>query len=224
MIHIIKKKEPNDFTTYRLEQNATYEDMPKEVKIHLKESLLEEQGGLCAYCMKEIDTFSMRIEHYCPKSKYPELQLTYSNLLAVCKGEGYISNKNSEKNCQPTCDNSKGDAELEINPLKEVCIKSISYKRDGEILSEEYQPDLDNILNLNGSLKRTREEAYKNFVIELKKAIISKRSGVKKKTKLLTDLHKSLKKSSPKNGYIGIKLWLIESWIEDRREKKLKNR
>lgn len=222
MILIIKKKEPNDFTTYRLEQNATYEDMPKEVKIHLKESLLEEQGGLCAYCMKEIDTSSMQIEHFYPQSKYPKLQLTYSNLLAVCKGKGYISNNDSGKKYQPTCDNSKGDFELQINPLKEVCIKSISYKPDGEILSEKYQHDLDNILNLNGSLKRVREEAYKNFNKELKKRVNRNKSGGKKKTELLIDLYNSYKESFKKNGYIGIKLWLLERRIEER--KKLENR
>ena len=60
--------------------------MPKEVKEKLRTSLLEEQGYICAYCMKKLeDDFSkVKIEHYIARNE--ENQLDYNNLLAVCKG------------------------------------------------------------------------------------------------------------------------------------------
>ena len=59
-----------------------------EVKIDLHQSLLKEQGFICAYCGKKIgkestDTFS--VEHFEVKSNQPNLTLMYSNLLGCCK-------------------------------------------------------------------------------------------------------------------------------------------
>ena len=42
MILISKNDEPRSFTTYRLSENASYANMPSDVKYDLKKSLLEE--------------------------------------------------------------------------------------------------------------------------------------------------------------------------------------
>ena len=60
-------------------------DADADVKKTLRESLLKEQGYLCAYCMRRInDAQDTKIEHY--KARTPENELQYHNLLAVCKG------------------------------------------------------------------------------------------------------------------------------------------
>lgn len=48
----------------RYQENARFDDMDTIVKKQLRESLLKEQGYLCAYCMKRIgDTKDVKIEH-----------------------------------------------------------------------------------------------------------------------------------------------------------------
>ena len=52
MIEIKKGREPDKLLQYRLQENASYEQMDKDVKEDLLEKLLEEQGHICAYCMR----------------------------------------------------------------------------------------------------------------------------------------------------------------------------
>ena len=51
-------------------------------------SLLEEQSGLCAYCMRKLENKgkTTHIEHWYPLSKDKERALDYNNMLAVCDG------------------------------------------------------------------------------------------------------------------------------------------
>ena len=84
MIHIKKGTAPKKFQEFK-QQNpqAHFDDMPPDVKADLRKSLLEEQGYLCAYCMRRIhdDHNEVKIEHYEPRNAQNELD--YSNLLAV---------------------------------------------------------------------------------------------------------------------------------------------
>ena len=93
--------QPNRFLEYKRQPNASYQDLPSDVKEILKKSLLDEQQELCAYCMRKITSNDMKIEHYYSQSSEPDKQLEYSNLLAVCKGFEGKSNK------QQTCDTKK---------------------------------------------------------------------------------------------------------------------
>ena len=58
----------------------------------LKESLLESQGHLCAYCMRRIDDADhVKLEHLYPQSLsisegHPEQTVDYSNMLVSCMG------------------------------------------------------------------------------------------------------------------------------------------
>lgn len=72
----------------------------------LRKQLLQEQQYICAYCgstipfvFNENGKEQMKTEHFEPKKgahAKPELQLTYSNLLAVCKGN---EQGKGEKHC-----------------------------------------------------------------------------------------------------------------------------
>ena len=77
MIHIKKSTQPKKFQEFK-QQNpqAHFDDMPPDIKAILRQSLLEEQGYLCAYCMSKICD-KVKIEHYEPRN--PQNELEYSN-------------------------------------------------------------------------------------------------------------------------------------------------
>lgn len=76
MIEIKKGKEPDKLLRYRQQAGASYEQMDKEVKDDLLNKLLEEQGHICAYCMRRIPESrklpigvpSATIEHWFPRN------------------------------------------------------------------------------------------------------------------------------------------------------------
>ena len=130
-------------------------------------ALLNEQGQLCAYCTRKIDMDNAHVEHIIPQSEAAGADdphsVDYRILLAVCDGfDGYAEGQ--------TCDRSRGDAPLVVNPLKPETLKGIRYRRDGWILSDDraVNQDLDRTLNLNQPLlvrnrKATLEALSKMF-------------------------------------------------------------
>lgn len=83
MIYIQKGNEPASLTEYKKQQYAYFDGCNKE---DIREKLLEEQGDLCAYCMRRIDKDHMKIEHWYPEDKLSEHErLDYRNMLGVCR-------------------------------------------------------------------------------------------------------------------------------------------
>lgn len=160
MIYIQKGNPPKKFQEFK-QQNpqAHFDDMPPDIKAALRQSLLEEQGYLCAYCMSKIRD-KVKIEHYEPRN--PQNELTYSNLLAVCMGNSAGNQREHQH-----CDTKKGNKHLHINPQNVDHIKQISYRSDGTIYAknnDDFNDDLNLTLNLNdeqGYLKANRESALK---------------------------------------------------------------
>ncbi len=130
MIYIQKKPEPDLLLKYRYQKNARFDDMDADVKKQLRESLLKEQGYLCAYCMRRIvDEKDIKIEHF--NARTPENELQYHNLLAVCRGgEGGPVKARS-------CDTKKGNRPIFINPLCKSDMNRIYYDNSGEIHSSD---------------------------------------------------------------------------------------
>lgn len=144
MILISKNTEPTSFTQYKASANAHFNDLPGTTKSALRKSLLEEQGFLCAYCMRHIEKDAdIKIEHY--EARNSDNELVYNNLLAVCKG-----NEGTKPEAQ-TCDTKKGETALHINPQNFGDMNSIYYDSQGKIYSEvsQYDKDLNDVLNLN---------------------------------------------------------------------------
>lgn len=52
MILIKKNRIPSSLVEYKRTINASFDNLPREVKDRLRTSLLKEQGYICAYCMK----------------------------------------------------------------------------------------------------------------------------------------------------------------------------
>lgn len=202
MILIKKKSEPHSLTTYKKTINASFDNQPSKVKEDLRKSLLEEQGYICAYCMKRIEeSTDIKIEHYEARNRTNEL--SYKNLLVVCKG-----NEGSSKERQ-TCDTKKGNRVLHIDPQKIGDISTIFFIRNGEVKSTNllFQKDLDEVLNLNdkfGNLISARKSALK--------ALQKKITPMNKKQ--IEKLYNKLKSAERKIEYVGILLWYLEKKIK----------
>lgn len=202
MILIKKNRIPSSLVEYKQTINASFDNLPKEVKDKLRTSLLKEQGYICAYCMKKLedDSSKVKIEHYIARNE--ENELDYNNLLAVCKGN------EGEPFERQTCDTRKGNREVKINPQVNSDILTIGYTSNGEIKSSnlDYQEDFDNILNLNDSfgLVKARREALNSL----------KRKLSKSKTHLKRDIIKRIytrySETEIKESYVGILLWYLQ--------------
>lgn len=83
-----------------LSDRKAYEKLGNPLKTYVRNSLLKEQGHLCAYCMRRIpderitdedtDLSNVYIEHWLPRStkggQRENKGLDYRNMLAVCSG------------------------------------------------------------------------------------------------------------------------------------------
>ncbi len=134
MKYIQKNQEPRSLTDWNQKLGGRIKDWKsfnKSVKNDVYESLLKEQGFICAYCSRPIIRTNCHIEHYRPKSVYKELTFTYTNLIASCQGE------DERKPRTPVhCGHKKGawyDEELMVSPLDPRCETYFRYIGSGEI-------------------------------------------------------------------------------------------
>ena len=164
MIYIRKGREPRSLTEYKKHPNATYDGYRE--KNDVRQALLEEQGYICAYCMRRIGKDSMKIEHWKAQNAIDgsgqKYALDYRNMLGVC-----IGNQSAVHEDQ-TCDTYRGNADLFVDPRNEEHINQIAYKADGTIYSNNscIDFDLNHRLNLNcerAYLKQGRKEAIRNL-------------------------------------------------------------
>lgn len=129
------------------------DDFPKNA---IKEILLHEQHGICAYCMRRIrmDGYS-RVEHLVPLSKDKNKAIDYSNMLGVCDGGERISGNQGHILC---CDAHKKETEITTSPLNKIQMDKIAYDKYGKIYTEPtdatMERDINEVLLLNGIQKK----------------------------------------------------------------------
>lgn len=158
MIWIDKQQEPASWIQRRLTPNVTYEATPD-----LRESLLKEQGYICAYCMRRIPTSDApheqaesKIEHLRSREHHPNLQMDYSNMVICCPGR-MVGNIH--------CDASKEEKDIQCSPLSQAAMSTIQYSNDGTIKSTNvvYDAEINDVLNLNvGVLKDNRKSVWES--------------------------------------------------------------
>lgn len=218
MIVVQRGKEPNSLLAFRKQNpDADYEDLPTNVLKDIRKQMWEEQGQLCAYCMKKInDSGVVRVEHCRPRHPQNEMEhnkketLDFKWMLGVCYGNSIEKGVKSE---DTTCDAHKGNAELTVNPFDELSVRKIKYKADGSIYSEDddINEDVTKTLNLNCqavSLPQTR----KNVLMAEKKRIMDKCKG-KSQDAFIRELERTYEKLVRERNlipYCGI----IISWLE----------
>lgn len=154
---ITKRTEPHSLTEHRAADHASYENF--QSKDELRAALVQEQRGLCCYCMGRVknDTSKTKIEHWQCQERFPAQELVYRNLLAACKGGEGRPKKEQH------CDTRKGNNDIKWNPAeRDHAIESrVSYSIDGLIQSddEEFDQQLNGILNLNTALLQTQRKS-----------------------------------------------------------------
>jgi uncharacterized protein (TIGR02646 family) len=188
MRNIPKKTEPTSLAQHRC---GTYSDYDNYVeKDDLRSSLVDEQRGLCCYCLQRIrsDSESMKIEHWQSQDLYPDRQLDYSNLLGACRGgEGQKPDKQH-------CDTRKGNLDLKFNPANtwHDVESKIHFLGNGIIEADDSQfsKEINEVLNLNeGALVRNRKAVLQAF----RQALMQNRSSD-------ANLRKELRKWNGDNG------------------------
>lgn len=220
MIEIKKSKEPKELLEYRLMDYSSYKDMPSTIKTVVLESLMEEQGHLCAYCMRRIPVKKgypkATIEHLNPQNAITEEEkLNYRNMIAVCPG-----NRSAADNNDKSCDAFRGslhvsEQRLTVNPLNAVTLKAIKYKGNGIIYSDDpiINADLDKKLNLNCkamSLPECRASALKALQEHVMKDHPGRSASNEYFRRLL---EKYTRENSNKTPYVGILIKWLESKI-----------
>lgn len=162
---IHKRKEPRALVEARV-AGVTFGTLDAATKGALRAQLVEEQGGLCCYCMARIRPETCRIEHYRPQSSFPDEGLAYPNLLAACHGN---------EGASPTlhhCDVRKGNRTIRFDPRHPSAhADGVRYGANGDIRVPDpaHQDELDHVLGLNlEHLKRNRKAADQAVLTRLK--------------------------------------------------------
>ena len=158
MIHIQKNNTP-DFLADFVAKNPTanYDsDSFKPFYFPLREELVKEQKGLCAYCCSRITTETSHNEHIEPRNMKngtkSRKSLDYNNIVASC---------NTSSTCGSHKENEYDESRF-ILPLDEGCEDRFSYDPDGYMNGDEYKISL---LGLNSyKLKRARKSIYKTIL------------------------------------------------------------
>jgi uncharacterized protein (TIGR02646 family) len=152
MKFIQKNPEPDAFTQWK--QQATedwrpsWENLQKPEKTIVHTALIVEQGHICCYCGQRISQEISHIEHFQPRTSYPDLSLSYHNFLASCPGypEEQESKTIITKLPQEFCGQRKGswfDVDLTVSPLQSDCANYFRYTRIGELLPSQDSTKVD---------------------------------------------------------------------------------
>lgn len=218
MILIRKNSEPKEWQEYRCTPGIDYQSIPA-----LVDSLLEEQGYICAYCMRRIPckdrlykkdgiTFTLtdedhRVEHILSRENHEDKKLVYSNMVICCPG--HIGDEEH-------CDRLKGSNDITFSPLDRNFIATLSYKTDGGIVSsnKQYDKEINDILNLNTKLLK---ENRKNTWEAVKKELIAQNGGKPWNKAILSkyvEKYSSLNKQSKKIPYCGVVLFFLQKKLK----------
>lgn len=209
MISIHKGNEPRLLKEYKHTPDAQWDGpaMPRgitftDVKDELRRVLFHEQHGLCAYCMSVVDAEHCKIEHFLPRTHYPESNLDYKNLLLCCPGiygdDHTCDTKKDSTLLSPSC-NPAG-----AHPIEHFITYDLN---DGSILWQGvHHTDLDDTLNLNSEhIKKNRLNALRNF----KKEFIAHAAKQKRKAEAEKAIRRFTETPGDYLPYLGIILYWL---------------
>lgn len=188
MRYIIKKGEPAALRNWKAAnaaspQNLKYGNLPTQEREQVKDSLLIEQGYLCAYSMLRLDCVDdCHIEHIQPQNAAPALDLDYKNMAACFPKNG---GDTSHGFGAPI----KGGSPVELNvnfvpPHRLGCGDRFKFNAKGEIAAATNDLAADNTIRMIGLCHKT--------LVELRRSAIEahglslRHSTTRKKAKLKT--------------------------------------
>jgi uncharacterized protein (TIGR02646 family) len=159
---IRKGAEPPTLTRHRATSDTDWDGYGD--KDALRTYLVNEQRGLCCYCLSRIraQPGKMKIEHWHCQANYAAERLVYGNLLGACMGNEGQPGKDQH------CDSRKGDRDLSRNPAdpSHRVEDMIRFMGDGTIVSQDrdFNTEINEVLNLNlAFLKNNRKAALRAF-------------------------------------------------------------
>jgi uncharacterized protein (TIGR02646 family) len=218
VIQITKKDTPKSLLLYKKQPNAKYDGDSYQVddamltftavKAEIRTYLLQEQGYICAYCMKRImdNQLTTKVEHWHSQNRYNNEQLEYKNMLAVCCGK--------TQNCNH-CDGKKSQFDnthdLLYNPSesKHHIESKIEYSTTGRVKSNDivFNEQLNSMLGLNCSRLIENRKA----VIESVQIGLSKKSGTRTVNEIRIEIDKwsSVDHDGCKKEYCGVALFIL---------------
>lgn len=144
MKYIEKGEEPLSFTTWKAQANdvwtPTWETLQNPEKKAVMDTLLREQGALCAYCCQRIGQQTSHIEHVVSRDACIDLALDFQNMVASCPGEPEEGEDYPEGNRRPPelihCGHAKDewhDPPNFVDPRDPDCEQAFSFTARGEI-------------------------------------------------------------------------------------------
>lgn len=183
--------EPPALQRYR-STAAKYAELSKALKNSIRDSLREEQHGLCAYCGRRLgEDARVRIEHFHPQSidaenkdclaatgisEHADTSLRWANLLLCCTGDenGWPDNRH--------CDVSKKNTDIcrcfpnpKTTPLSGLLVRAMP---DGKVVATAKigagaQQVIDEVLRLNCAqlVKERKEQVMSRWRLFRQKAI-----------------------------------------------------
>lgn len=235
MIEVKKETEPEGLKKLReslalsgLSQKDMFAELKNPLKAQIIESLKNEQGHLCVYCMSRIPRkdkdpgiAETTIEHFIPldpeDGRNTGQALDYNNLFAVCHGNTKRRKKGVRRTRTAddlTCDKHRGNTEFrKINPCKKETLQTIFYTLDGEIdaSDSDVRFDLVDTLNLNcisSPLIAERKAALDMLIVELDNVEEENLHSY-----CLEMLNVFMNEKSPKTPYVGILIWYLQTMI-----------
>lgn len=134
MKHSKKQEPPGRLTGWLAEANEdwrpNWDNFAGPPRAETKQALLQEQGWVCAYCGREIDDGGSHIEHFLPRSQFPERELDYANLFISCGPSGV-------EGAPKTCGDAKGNwiptDRAELIPSHPDCEMRFRYDGNGAV-------------------------------------------------------------------------------------------
>lgn len=178
MKRIIKGHEPQELLDFKkLNKNVEvdYNSLGARERTPIKESLLNEQGFICAYTLKRINFEGSHIEHVKPEELCRQLKrqgvdtisdLDYSNMVACFPKEFSGSSRKKFYGAYKKDDWWENDGDNFISPLRIDCENHFKYNKDGSVgyLTDKGKKTIE-VLNLNHDiLKNDRERAINSFI------------------------------------------------------------
>lgn len=154
MKNVRKSPEPEELKKYKNRFSLTqkmmrWSDLKKnrETLNAIRQTLISDQRGICAYCEMSLHEKNRSVEHFIPRkqsTKENNHDLDWQNMLAVCLPPGGITDDNSENsklNHSPCCGKMKDDFIPDgrlLNPLTLPTSRLFKFSsEDGTIKPDE---------------------------------------------------------------------------------------
>lgn len=204
-IHKDSNNEPQSWIDYRKTPGVAYSPSPD-----LRISLLEEQGHICAFCMRRIPVQDhavkehSKIAHLLSRTNHESKQLHYNNMVLSCPG-------NIDGN--PHCDNAQGSTDITIPIFSSKFQNSINYSsKDGKIQSNnnEWDHQICDVLRLNNKLLMSNRTQTLDGVIQ----VLNSRSWSERELKRQLEKWENNDKSGKKHPFCGIVIWYLKKKLD----------